>query len=86
MYAMPNLSYGSEVIRSFDGLIKAMKCRQTRRPNCKFLLRLAGREIAVNLLSNGCVEVEGLVPQLEVQREIEDAIQQHGATLEEVRV
>ena len=47
---------------------------------------LAGVDFAVKLLPNGFVEVDGVVPPLTVEKEIEDALQEFGAILEEVLV
>ena len=86
MYAMPALGYGTEVVSSFKTLIDAVKRRQSLRPRSKLAIKLAGGEFRVNLLSNGFIELDGKVPPMAVEKEIEDAMQHYGAVLEEVRV
>ena len=86
MYGAPNVGYGTEVVQSFNALIDAIKRRQVLRPRSLFAMCLAGVDLAVKLLPNGFVEVDGVVPPLTVEKEIEDALQEFGAILEEVLV
>lgn len=86
MYGAPKVGYGTEVVQSFNALIDAIKRRQVLRPRSIFAMCLAGVDFAVNLLPNGFVEVDGVVPQLTVEKEIEDAMHEFGALLEEVLV
>ena len=86
MYGAPNVGYGTEVVQSFNALIDAIKRRQVLRPRSLIAMCLAGVDFAVKLLPNGFVEVDGVVPPLTVEKEIEDALQEFGAILEEVLV
>lgn len=56
------------------------------RPRSIFAICLAGVDFAVKVLPNGFVEVDGVVPPLIVEKEIENAMQKFGALLEEVLV
>ena len=86
MYGAPKVGYGTEVVQSFNALIDAIKRRQVLRPRSLFAMCLAGVDFAVMLLPNGFVEVDGVVPPLTVEKEIEDAMKEFGAILEEVLV
>ena len=86
MYGAPKVGYGTEVVQSFNALIDAIKRRQVLRPRSLFAMCLAGVDFAVTLLPNGFVEVDGVVPPLTVEKEIEDAMKEFGAILEEVLV
>ena len=86
MYGVASLGYGSEMVQSFNALIDAIKRRQVLRPRSLFAIWLAGVEIAVKLLPNGFIELDGVVPPLTIEKEIEDAMKQYGATLNEVLV
>ena len=86
MYGAPKVGYGTEVVQSFNALIDSIKRRQVLRPRSLFAMCLAGVDFAVKLLPNGFVEVDGVVPPLTVEKEIEDALQEFGAILEEVLV
>ncbi len=86
MYGAPTLGYGTEVVKSFKALIDSIKRRQLLRPRSRLAMCLAGGEFAVNLLPNGFVELDGVVPPLAVEKEIEDAMNQFGAVLAEVLV
>lgn len=82
----PKVGYGTEVVQSFNALIDSIKRRQVLRPRSLFAMCLAGVDFAVKLLPNGFVEVDGVVPPLTVEKEIEDAMKEFGAILEEVLV
>ena len=84
MYGAPNVGYGTEVVQSFNALIDAIKRRQVLRPRSLFAMCLAGVDFAVKLLPNGFVEVDGVVPPLTVEKEIEDALQEFGANISPV--
>ena len=86
MYGAPKVGYGTEVVQSFNALIDAIKRRQVLRPRSLFAMCLAGVDFAVKLLPNGFVELDGVVPPLTVEKEIEDAMKEFGAILEEVLV
>lgn len=86
MYGAPTLDYGTEVVRSFKTLIDAVKRRQVLRPRSNLAISLAGGDFAVSLLPNGFVELDGKVLPLAIEKEIEDAMQEYGAVLKEVRV
>ena len=86
VYAMPTPKIGTEVVSSFTSLIDAVKRRKLLRPRSKLAMKLAGGEFGVNLLSNGLIELDGKVPPIAVEKEIENAMQHYGAVLEEVRV
>ena len=86
MYGAPKVGYGTEVVQSFNTLIDSIKRRQVLRPRSLFAMCLAGVDFAVKLLPNGFVEVDGVVPPLSVEKEIEVAMKKFGAILEEVLV
>ena len=86
MYGAPKVGYGTEVVQSFNTLIDSIKRRQVLRPRSLFAMCLAGVDFAVKPLPNGFVEVDGVVPPLTVEKEIEDAMKKFGAILEEVLV
>jgi len=67
---------------SFKAMIQIAKHFQITRPQGKLALWLMGEKKQVNLLPNGFVELDGVVETLAVEREIDEAIQQHGAFLE----
>lgn len=83
MYGAAKVGYGTEVVHSFNVLIDAIKLRQVLRPRSIFAICLAGVDFAVKVLPNGFVEVDGVVPPLIVEKEIENAMQKFGALLEE---
>jgi len=76
----------TEVVQSFKSLIDAIKRLQISRPSSKLVIKLAGVVFGVNLLSNGFIELDGKVAPVAIEKEIEEAITQYGATLEEVLV
>ncbi len=76
----------TEAVQSFKSLIDAIKRFQISRPSSKLVIKLAGVVFGVNLLSNGFIELDGKVPPVAIEKEIEEAITQYGATLEEVLV
>lgn len=84
MHAAAKAGFGTEAVQSFNDLVIAIKRRQVLRPRSLFAVCLAGVEFAVNLLPNGFIELDGKVPSPPVEKEIEDAIEQFGATLKEV--
>lgn len=86
MYGVAKVGYGSEAVQSLNALIDAIKRRQVLRPRSLFAMCLAGVHFAVKLLPNGFIEVDGVVPPLTVEKEIEDAMHEFGAILEEVLV
>jgi len=85
MYGMPGIThFGAESIPSFDALIEAIKRRQVIKPKAKLAMQLGGEKCQVNLLPSGHVELDGRVPPLHIEREIEEAIASIGAQLEDV--
>lgn len=86
MYGAPKVGYGTEVVQSFNSLIDSIKRRQVLRPSSLFAMCLAGVDFAVKLLPNGFLELDGVVPPLSIEKEIEAAMKKFGAVLEEVLV
>lgn len=86
MYGIPGYGYGcAEVVHSFPNLIDAIKRFEIQQPRSHHAIHLAGCEIGVKLLPNGFVELDGVVPTLSLEREVERVMQQEGAVLVEVR-
>lgn len=85
MYAIPGCThYGAERIASIDELIEAVKRRQVFKPQAKLAIELDGAKFRVNYLSSGHIELDGRVPPLHIEREIEKAIASLGASLVDV--
>ncbi len=85
MYAYPGCTYlGAEPIPSIDALIEAIKRRQMLKPKAKFAMQLGGARFQVNYTPTGHIELDGRVPSLHVEREIEEAIASIGAQLVDV--
>jgi hypothetical protein len=85
-YGTSTLSYGSEAVVSFTNLIEAIKRRQLLRPRSKLALKVGGGPVPVNLLPNGYIELDGKVPSIALEKYLDWEMQEHGATLEYVRV
>jgi len=85
MYGMPGIThFGAEPIPSFDALIEAIKRRQVLKPKAKLAMQLGGAKFQVNYTPTGHIELDGRVPSLHVEREIEEAIASIGAQLVDV--
>jgi len=78
MYAYPGLT----PVISFEAMIQIAKNILVSRPQGKLALCLMGEKKQVNLLSNGYVELDGVVETIAAEREIDKAIKQFGAFLE----
>ena len=77
MYGHPNLF----PVVSLKALIESVKGFQVYRPLGKFALCLKGKQLRVGVLPNGYMELDGAVPTLAEEREIDASIKQHGATV-----
>ncbi len=87
MYGAPTLGYGSEVVKSLNALADCIKRRQILRPRSELSIYISGSgNIKVNLLPNGLIELGGSVQPIQVEKEIEIAMQMHGAIVQEVLV
>jgi len=78
MYGYPNLF----PVVSLSALLTIVKNFQVARPLGRIALCLKGEKLKVGVLSNGYVELDGVVPTLAVEREIDESIKQYGASLE----
>ena len=84
MYGHPVLmAFGPERVDSLPALVEAVKRRQLLKPQGGLAVTLGGKKFGINLLRNGFIELDGSVPPLQVQRQIEHEIGSLGALLED---
>ena len=74
----------AEPVFSLKSLVESIKRFQLLRPRCKLALKIDDTQIPVTLLPSGHIELDGQVQPVSVERDIEDAIAQFGAVLQEI--
>ena len=84
MYGLPEIGYGGEVVTSLAGLIDAVKARQLVNPGAKLTMKIEGDVFGVRLLTNGWIELDGVVPTMALEKAVDSAMHQRGAVLQEV--
>jgi len=83
MYGCPGFAFGTEAVASMNHLIDAIKRRQILRPRSKLMLLVGDKTLAVNLLPNGFIELDGQAQAVSVERRVEEAMAKFGAFLQE---
>lgn len=78
MYGYP----GFLPVISLGSMIEIVKGFQIVRPLGTIALWLKGKKLIVDILPNGYLLLDGAAPSLAAERELDQAISEHGASLE----
>lgn len=73
---------GRETVTSMAGLVEAIKHRQASKPRGSLTLTIGRDVFSVQLLVTGHLELDGQVPPLRMERDLELALNTVGAVLQ----